>query len=152
MNKVEDISSDEESSSIQNANNFLSDDAMALVAIEKGRRRRRHKKDGDPEDDHSSVASASQTLMSTHVMNMGFYMINLGTERGRKLHMFHLVVLPLIPIIILLIQNIFTYMDNIEVIGGLQDVNQQVINAVDLATLARKLQEERVAVALSFYM
>ena len=39
MNKVEDISSDEESPTHQNADlNFLSDNAMALVALEKTRR------------------------------------------------------------------------------------------------------------------
>ena len=51
--------------------------------------------------------------MSKHAMKMGFYTINLGTERGQKLHSCHLVILPLIPILILLMQYATAYSSNI---------------------------------------
>ena len=54
-----------------------------------------------------------------------------------------MVILPLIPIFILLIQNVTTFVTNDTSIAELRGVKQQINNAVDLATLARKLQEER---------
>ena len=60
-------------------------------------------------DSHSSE---SATLMSHHAMKMGCYEINLGTEQGQKLHTIHLVFLPLVPIMILLIQNYTTFDSN----------------------------------------
>ena len=42
----------------------------------------------------------------------GCYTINLGTERGQFIHRYHLIILPLIPIMILLIQNYSTYSAN----------------------------------------
>ena len=66
----------------------------------------------DEDGDSVSQASESATLMSRHSMNLGCYTINLGSERGQKLHRYHLIVLPLIPIMILLIQNFSTYNSN----------------------------------------
>ena len=72
-----------------------------------------------PDDNRSSTDSAatntseSATLMSKHAMKMGFYTINLGTETGQRLHSCHLVILPLIPIIILLMQYTTAYSSNI---------------------------------------
>ena len=63
-----------------------------------------------------------------------------------------MVILPLIPLLILLIQNATTFTSNDRNISELRDVNRQILNAVDLATLARKLQEERIAVALHFFI
>ena len=71
-----------------------------------------------PDDNKSSDSAAtntseSATLMSKHAMKMGFYTINLGTETGQRLHSCHLVILPLIPIIILLMQYTTAYSSNI---------------------------------------
>ena len=96
--------------------------------------------------------SQSATLMSTHAMKMGLYTINLGTSTGQRLHTCHLIILPLIPVFILLTQNSSTYITNKQSIRDLQDVTQQVSNAIDFARLTRKLQEERVAVALDYFI
>ena len=96
--------------------------------------------------------SQSATLMSTHAMKMGLYTINLGTNTGQRLHTCHLIILPLIPVFILLTQNSSTYITNNQAIRDLQDVTLQVSNAIDFARLTRKLQEERVAVALDFFI
>ena len=96
--------------------------------------------------------SQSATLMSTHAMKMGLYTINLGTSTGQRLHTCHLIILPLIPVFILLAQNSSTYITNKQSINDLQDVTEQVSNAIDFARLTRKLQEERVAVALDYFI
>ena len=98
-------------------------------------------------------------------MKMGFYTINLGTERGQKLHSCHLVILPLIPILILLMQYATAYSSNITKISKviqlknpklilvqLEQVRTQVTNALDFALLTRRLQEERLSVALNFFI
>ena len=85
--------------------------------------------------------SQSATLMSTHAMKMGLYTINLGTSTGQRLHTCHLIILPLIPVFILLAQNSSTYITNKQSINDLQDVTEQVSNAIDFARLTRKLQE-----------
>ena len=102
----------------------------------------------------SSATNTSQsaTLMSTHAMKMGLYTINLGTQTGQRLHTCHLIILPLIPVFILLSQNTSTYLTNKQSIRDLRDVTQQVSNAIDFARLTRKLQEERVAVALDYFI
>ena len=96
--------------------------------------------------------SQSATLMSTHAMKMGLYNINLGTQTGQRLHTCHLIILPLIPVFILLTQNTSTYLTNKQSIRDLRDVTEQVSNAIDFARLTRKLQEERVAVALDYFI
>ena len=101
---------------------------------------------------NATATSQSATLMSTHAMKMGLYTINLGTNTGQRLHTCHLIILPLIPVLILLTQNSSTYIANKQAINDLQDVTQQVSNAIDFARLTRKLQEERVAVALDYFI
>ena len=119
------------------------------------------------QDSHSSE---SATLMSHHAMKMGCYEINLGTEQGQKLHTIHLVFLPLVPIMILLIQNYTTFDSNKvrrtglikeykelriffqATINDLTDVFLQVQNSLDFAELTKKLQQERVSVALNFFI
>ena len=64
--------------------------------------------------------------MSSHSMRMGFYSINLGTVTGQRLHTCHLVILPLIPVFILLMQNASAYISNNQSISDLQDVTTQV--------------------------
>merc|ERR1711892_181889 len=100
----------------------------------------------------TSGGSESGTMMSTHAMKMGCYSINLGTETGQRLQTMHLVILPLIPVLILLIQNYTTYTGNQGSINDLNDVFEQVNNALDFAELTRRLQEERVSVALNFFI
>ena len=112
--------------------------------------------------------------MSQHAMNIGCYTINLGTEQGQRIHRYspsveensdnvkplshllftryHLILLPLLPIIILLIQNYSTYNSNAQVIQDLGDVSDQVRNSLDFAELTKKLQQERVSVALKFFI
>ena len=119
------------------------------------RRRKKGAKNRNNEDGETSTlsqASESATLMSQHSMNIGCYTINLGTERGQKLHRYHLIILPLIPILILLIQNYSTYRTNSEVIQDLEDVTTQVTNSLDFAELTKKLQQERVSVAFKFFI
>ena len=65
---------------------------------------------------------------------------------------YHLILLPLLPIIILLIQNYSTYNSNAQVIQDLSDVSEQVRNSLDFAELTKKLQQERVSVALKFFI
>ena len=101
---------------------------------------------------HESQGSESATLMSHHAMKMGCYEINLGTEQGQKLHTIHLVFLPLVPILILLIQNYTTFDSNKATINDLTDVFLQVQNSLDFAELTKKLQQERVSVALNFFI
>ena len=85
-----------------------------------------------PDDNRSSTDSAatntseSATLMSKHAMKMGFYTINLGTETGQKLHTCHLVILPLIPILILLMQYTTAYSSNVSKMSDLQTIRTQV--------------------------
>ena len=119
------------------------------------RRRKKGAKNRNNEDGETSTlsqASESATLMSQHSMNIGCYTINLGTERGQKLHRYHLIILPLIPIMILLIQNYSTYSTNTEIIQDLEDVTTQVRNSLDFAELTKKLQQERVSVAFKFFI
>ena len=66
--------------------------------------------------------------MSSHSMRMGFYSINLGTVTGQRLHTCHLVILPLIPVFILLMQNASAYISNNQSISDLQDVTTQVLS------------------------
>ena len=100
----------------------------ALIAV-----RRKAKKKGKHLKDQISLASSSAstseagTLMSTHSMKMGFYSINLGTATGQRLHTCHLVILPLIPVFILLMQNASAYISNNQSISDLQDVTTQVL-------------------------
>ena len=58
----------------------------------------------------ASEGSASATLLSSHAMRMGLYTINLGTKVGQRLHTAHMLFLPLIPVFILLGQNIGAYL------------------------------------------
>ena len=103
-------------------------------------------------DSGLSQASESATLMSKHSMNLGCYSINLGTDAGQKLHRYHLIILPLIPILILLIQNLSTYNSNADIIQDLEEVSLQVRNSLDFAELTKKLQQERVSVAMKFFV
>ena len=106
----------------------------------------------DSDGDSLSQASESATLMSKHSMNLGCYSINLGTDAGQKLHRYHLIILPLIPILILLIQNLSTYNSNADIIQDLEEVSLQVRNSLDFAELTKKLQQERVSVAMKFFV
>ena len=118
----------------------------------------------------TSEMSDAATMMSNHTMRLGCYEINLGTEQGQKLHTIHLVFLPLVPIMILLIQNYTTFDSNKvrrtglikeytelriffqATINDLTDVFLQVQNSLDFAELTKKLQQERVSVALNFFI
>ena len=92
------------------------------------------------------------SVLSSYNMRMGLYTINLGTTIGQRLHTCHLVILPLIPVFILLTQNASTYINNIMSIGDIREISNQVNNAIDFAKLTRMLQEERVSVALNYFI
>ena len=62
------------------------------------------------ESSQMSEGSASATLLSSHAMRMGLYTINLGTKTGQRLHTGHMLFLPLIPVFILLGQNVASFM------------------------------------------
>ena len=128
------------------------DETLEIFAYEKNSRRKGRKKRSMSLDTTESKTSESATMMSTHAMKMGCYSINLGTETGQRLQTLHLVILPLIPVLILLIQNYTTYTGNSGSINDLNDVFDQVNNALDFAELTRRLQEERVTVALNFFI
>ena len=96
-----------------------------------------------------SGTSESANLMSTHAMEMGYYTINLRTESDQRLHTCILVILPLIPVFILLTQNITAYSENQNNISDHKDVKNQVR---DFAVLTRRLQEKRTSVALNFFI
>ena len=138
----------------------VEDDGQQIVPVgsKKEKKKSRKKRFADAVEKLSITSSTatntsqSATLMSTHAMKMGLYTINLGTSTGQRLHTCHLIILPLIPVFILLTQNSSTYLTNKQSIKDLQDVTQQVSNAIDFARLTRKLQEERVAVALDYFV
>ena len=62
------------------------------------------------ESSQLSEGSASVTLLSSHAMRMGLYTINLGTKTGQRLHTGHMLFLPLIPVFILLGQNVGSFL------------------------------------------
>ena len=81
--------------------------------LEVAKKNKNKGKDGDEislESSNISEGSASATLLSSHAMRMGLYTINLGTKVGQRLHTGHMLFLPLIPVFILLGQNIASYM------------------------------------------
>ena len=78
------------------------------------------------ESSNVSEGSASATLLSSHAMRMGLYTINLGTKMGQKLHTGHMLFLPLIPVFILLGQNIASYMNYTYNAAEIMNVKTQV--------------------------
>ncbi len=63
-----------------------------------------------------------------------------------------MVVLPLIPIMILIMQNGFKYGTFVWQAADILRVQGQVIDAVGLSTLIHKIQDERAAVALNIFL
>ena len=69
------------------------------------------------EDDSMSVVSNIDSADSNYsfgvaepqLMSMGIYKVNLGTRFGQRMHSLHMLILPLIPIFILLVQNGIKY-------------------------------------------
>ena len=61
---------------------------------------------------------------------MGCYEINLGTAKGQKIHAFHLILLPLLPILILIAQNYSTFDFN-KVRERLCSISMDFIHEVD---------------------
>ena len=51
-----------------------------------------------------------------------------------------------------IMQNSTVYSSNNHIIDSLDQVDSQVGNALDFGALSRKLQEERVSVALNFFL
>ena len=81
--------------------------------VAKKNKKGKGKHDGDGisiESSNVSEGSASATLLSSHAMRMGLYTINLGTKVGQRLHTAHMLFLPLIPVFILLGQNVASYL------------------------------------------
>ena len=81
--------------------------------VAKKNKKTKGQKDGDSisiESSNISEGSASATLLSSHAMRMGLYTINLGTKTGQRLHTGHMLFLPLIPVFILLGQNVASYL------------------------------------------
>ena len=78
------------------------------------------------ESSNVSEGSASATLLSSHAMRMGLYTINLGTKMGQKLHTGHMLFLPLIPVFILLGQNIASYLNYTSNAKEIMNVKTQV--------------------------
>jgi hypothetical protein len=104
------------------------------------------------ESSQASEGSASATLLSSHAMRMGLYTINLGTKTGQRLHTGHMLFLPLIPVFILLGQNVAAYLTCITNSDEIRNVQIQVRRSVELALLVERLQDERAAVALNIFL
>lgn len=100
----------------------------------------------------ASEGSASATLLSSHAMRMGLYTINLGTKVGQRLHTGHMLFLPLIPVFILLGQNASSFLRYVTQAHEILNVQTQITQAVDLALLVERLQDERAAVALNIFL
>ena len=79
------------------------------------------------ESSQLSEGSASATLLSSHAMRMGLYTINLGTKVGQRLHTGHMLFLPLIPVFILLGQNVASYFTYNTYSDEIMNVQIQVI-------------------------
>ena len=84
------------------------------------------------ESSQVSEGSASATLLSSHAMRMGLYTINLGTKTGQRLHTGHMLFLPLIPVFILLGQNVAAYLT---CIGN----SEEIVNVQIQVPLAQEL-------------
>ena len=92
------------------------------------------------QEEGEEISLSSLSLLSRHVMKLGCYTVNLGTEAGQRLHATHLLILPLIPILILLGQNYSSYTNNLQTTAFLSDVLEQVSTAqfkiIDCAEIA----------------
>ena len=95
--------------------------------------------------------SPSEKLIEGYELDLVFFKVSLGTDAGRKLFMY-VVLVPLVPTAILLAMSMSMMMTNRSAVDALTAVDDQINLAVDLATLARKLQKERVSVALNFFI
>jgi len=123
--------------------------------VAKKNKKTKGQKDGDSisiESSNISEGSASATLLSSHAMRMGLYTINLGTKTGQRLHTGHMLFLPLIPVFILLGQNVASYLTYSSNSQEILNVKIQIQQAVDLALLVERLQDERAAVALNIFL
>ena len=80
------------------------------------------------ESSQMSEGSASATLLSSHAMRMGLYTINLGTKIGQRLHTAHMLFLPLIPVFILLGQNLSSFVTYTSNANEINNVQVQVIS------------------------
>ena len=88
------------------------DDKLEVAKKNKGGKGKEHAADEiSIESSNVSEGSASATLLSSHAMRMGLYTINLGTKVGQRLHTGHMLFLPLIPVFILLGQNVASYLN-----------------------------------------
>ena len=87
------------------------------------------------ESSQVSEGSASATLLSSHAMRMGLYTINLGTKVGQRLHTGHMLFLPLIPVFILLGQNVASYLNFASNAQEILNVKIQVRFLVAILTL-----------------
>ena len=63
-------------------------------------------------DSHADSADSNYSVgrgAEPQLMSMGIYKVNLGTRFGQRMHSLHMLILPLIPIFILLVQNGIKY-------------------------------------------
>ena len=102
------------------------EDEGSVAVLKKGKK-------GAKQDDvvsitssQNSEGSASATLLSSHAMRMGLYTINLGTKMGQRLHTGHMLILPLIPVFILLGQNISTFTKYVRNAREIETIQMQV--------------------------
>ena len=63
-----------------------------------------------------------------------------------------MLILPLIPVFILLVQNTAEFFQFVSDTEEISEVRGQIGNALDLSVLVQKLQEERAAVALAAFL
>jgi hypothetical protein len=88
--------------------------------------------------------------MEDTVWSVGCYKINPTTPSGQKFFIFHMLVLPLIPITALVIQNSVT-MHTLLGYQSRSTIRRQVRGAMEIALFIQNIQEERAEVALYIF-
>ena len=88
---------------------------------------------------NNSMATGSQLLLASHTINLALYRINLATPRGPNVFVAHLVLLPLLPILVILIQNASIY-------------GAQVRSSQEVVTVKSQVQARvTILIALTLY-
>ena len=93
-------------------------------------------------DSHANSADSNYSVgrgAEPQLMSMGIYKVNLGTRFGQRMHSLHMLILPLIPIFILLVQNGIKYGTYVLEADEILSVQRQVRVEVDPTFLLETL-------------
>ena len=105
---------------------------------------------GAPSSAQEQKVDPLSSRLKGQTMDMGFYKINLGTRRGRKIHAIHLGILIMIPLCILFVENSLWYDSNKASIVNFNVIMEHVETAIDLEKITQKLQDERIAINIQY--